>query len=115
MGALIFTNKTYSNTLPLILQAGLPLSPALSPGPSANWTYFQYSPGIQGAQNVTATPLPGTAELGAIELEVARYTLFWNTQFSPDYTGSRYLVSLSFAGTYLIEIFLLHRMVSPRS
>ncbi|KAE9385816.1 hypothetical protein BT96DRAFT_1026466 [Gymnopus androsaceus JB14] len=91
MGALIFTNQTYSNTLPLILEAGLPISPALSPGPSANWSYWQYSPGVEGAQNVTETPLPNVVELIGIAAEVADYTLLWNTQFAPKYAGSRYL------------------------
>ncbi|KAE9385815.1 hypothetical protein BT96DRAFT_1006704 [Gymnopus androsaceus JB14] len=89
MGAITFTNQTYNNTLPLILEAGLPLSPAPSPGPSANWLYWLYGPGIEGAQNVTEAPLPDEAELISIQLEVEQYTLLWNTQFAPNYTGSR--------------------------
>ncbi|KAJ3903248.1 FAD/NAD-P-binding domain-containing protein [Lentinula edodes] len=92
MGALIFTNLTYSNTLPLILEAGLPLSPALSPGPSANWSYWQYSPGTDAGQNlnVTQTALPTLPEDAAIALEVAAYTTLWLTEFQPQYTESRY-------------------------
>ncbi|KAJ3742935.1 FAD/NAD-P-binding domain-containing protein [Lentinula detonsa] len=90
MGALIFTNLTYSNTLPLILEAGLPLSPALSPGPSANWNYWKYSPGSDGAQNVTEVALPSLVEDAPIALEVAKYTALWTTEFQPMYTESRY-------------------------
>ncbi|KAJ3752611.1 FAD/NAD-P-binding domain-containing protein [Lentinula raphanica] len=91
MGAIIFTNLSYSNTLPLILEAGLPLSPALSPGPSANWTYWNFSPGAGGAQNVTPQPVPDAGEIAAIEVEVEKYTQWWNTEFQPRYMGSRYL------------------------
>ncbi|KAJ4481005.1 FAD/NAD-P-binding domain-containing protein [Lentinula aciculospora] len=78
MGALIFTNLTYSNTLQLILEAGLPLSPALSPGPSAN------------SQDVTKTAIPTPAEDAVIASEVVAYTVLWNTEFQPEYTESRY-------------------------
>ncbi|KIK57478.1 hypothetical protein GYMLUDRAFT_172661 [Collybiopsis luxurians FD-317 M1] len=89
MGALMFTNQTYSNTLSLILQAGLPLSPALSPSPSANWNYWQYGPGAQGGQNVTTLPSPNAIEEVAIAAEVVEYEILWNTLFAP-FSGPRY-------------------------
>ncbi|KIK56058.1 hypothetical protein GYMLUDRAFT_174825 [Collybiopsis luxurians FD-317 M1] len=89
MGALIFTNQTYNNTLPLILEAGLPLSPALSPGPSANWNYWLYEAGAKGAQSVTKLPFPNTTELFEILVEVNYYEFLWNELFAP-YSGSRY-------------------------
>ncbi|KAF5381875.1 hypothetical protein D9757_007540 [Collybiopsis confluens] len=90
MGALIFTNESYSNTLPLILQAGLPLSPALSPGPSADWNYWQYSSGEQGAQNITKLPTPDTLDMVLIAAEVEKYTLLWENTFGTLYSGPRY-------------------------
>ncbi|KIK57476.1 hypothetical protein GYMLUDRAFT_172648 [Collybiopsis luxurians FD-317 M1] len=89
LGAFLLTNQTYSNTLPLILEAGLPLSPALSPGPSANWNYWQYSYGDQGVTNLAPIPLPTPAEAFTIINEVMRYTTLWDTRFAP-FSGPSY-------------------------
>jgi len=88
LGALLFTNETYKNTLPLIQAANLPLTPGISM--PNGWQYWLYGPG-QAASNVTKEPTLTPAQIALIAVELAKYTLFWETEFAPKYTALRYV------------------------
>ena len=77
MGALLFSNETYRETLPIIDASGLPALPFANNG--KNWLYDPESGHVQQANwslsSLTATP--------KFQAEISRYTDFWNTEFAP--------------------------------
>ncbi|KAI0087467.1 hypothetical protein BDY19DRAFT_907329 [Irpex rosettiformis] len=84
MGALIFTNQTWINTLPIIEASGLPLSP----GPNVT-SGFIYGAGI-AANLVVPTPPVTDAQKALLASELQRYAAFWTANFAPKYTALRY-------------------------
>ena len=88
MGALIFTNGTWVNTLPLIEASGLPISP----GPTPDQRLF-YGVG-SAAINVTSNPPITASERDLLAAEFTNYTAQWNSEFAPLYTAIRYVVSV---------------------
>ncbi|KAI0683359.1 hypothetical protein BC835DRAFT_1296206 [Cytidiella melzeri] len=87
LGALLFTNQTYVNTLPLIEAANLPLTPGISM--PNGWQYWQYGPGA-AATNVTQMPAVTPEEEALIAAELVKYTAQWTLEFAPLYTSLRY-------------------------
>ena len=89
MGALIFTNKTWINTLPLIRASGL----SLSPGPTPSHRML-YGAG-PAASNVVPSPPITDSQRAAISAEFARYAAYWASEFAPKYAKIRYIVSVA--------------------
>ncbi|KAI0341017.1 FAD/NAD-P-binding domain-containing protein [Trametopsis cervina] len=87
LGALLFTNQTYKNTLPLVLDAGVEMHPGISP---QDWSRFLYGPGDQ-ANQVRPEPTPNKYEMAMIVLEISRYTTYWEQNFAPKYSSIRYV------------------------
>ncbi|KAI0684834.1 FAD/NAD-P-binding domain-containing protein [Cytidiella melzeri] len=87
LGALIFTNQTYANALPLIQAANLPLTPGIQL--SRGWQYWHYGPGTEAGE-VTESPSMTAAESELLASDFHRYVEFWVTQFAPLYTSLRY-------------------------
>ncbi|KAI0341060.1 FAD/NAD-P-binding domain-containing protein [Trametopsis cervina] len=87
MGALLFTNQTYKDTLPLVRAANLPLTPGVSQ--PNGWQYWLYGPDAQ-ASNVTKMPPASDAETALVIAEIARYTVEWEAEFAPKYIALRY-------------------------
>ncbi|KAI0087476.1 FAD/NAD-P-binding domain-containing protein [Irpex rosettiformis] len=85
MGALIFTNKTWVHTLPLIRAAGLPLSPG--PTPSHRMLYGAGP----AASNVVPSPPMTDSQRAVISAELANYAAYWMSEFAPKYTALRYI------------------------
>ena len=89
LGALLFANETYYNTIPLVNAAGLPLAPGIS---AVNgWRSSDYGPGKQAIDVVPAPP-PSEAEQSLLEKEYAQYVAQWTAEFEPQYTALRYTV-----------------------
>jgi monoamine oxidase len=90
LGALLFTNETYHNTLPIIEESGVKLYPGISP---SVWTRYLYGVGDE-AGDVVKQDNPDMGQYLLILMEVIRYTTYWDTEFKPKYTAMRYVVSL---------------------
>lgn len=86
MGALIFTNQTWFNTLPLIEASGLPLGPGIAISES-----ILYGPGNTASALVPALPLT-EQEKALLSMEFTKYASFWMTEFAPKFTAMRYTV-----------------------
>ncbi|KAI0087473.1 hypothetical protein BDY19DRAFT_907334 [Irpex rosettiformis] len=87
LGALLFTNETYVNTLPLVQAANLPITPGISM--PNGWQYWLYGPGA-AASNVTKMPNVTAAQTALIAAEYTKYTTEWTVEFAPLYTSLRY-------------------------
>ncbi|KAI0341062.1 FAD/NAD(P)-binding domain-containing protein [Trametopsis cervina] len=87
LGALLFTNQTYHNTLPLVLDANVTLHPGISPH---DWTRYLYGPS-SSSSSVSPEPKPTQLEMAQIIVEIARYTVHWEQKFAPKYTATRYV------------------------
>lgn len=77
MGALLFSNVTYRETLPIINASGLQAFPFENNG--KNWRYDPDSGYVQQT-NVTNGNL---TRLPVFQAEIDRYINFWNTEFAP--------------------------------
>ena len=79
MGALLFENKTYHETLPIVDASGLSVIPFTNISDGRNWLYDLESGHVQQAEssilNLTKTP--------KFQAEIKRYVEFWNTEFKP--------------------------------
>ena len=79
IGALIFTNETYRETLPIIDASGVSAIPFANISDGKNWLYDPESGYVQQAEsslsNLTKSPL--------FQAEIDRYIKFWNTEFAP--------------------------------
>jgi len=79
MGALLFTNETYRETLPIIDASGVPAIPFGNISDEKSWLYDPESGSVQQAEsslsNLTKSP--------RFEAEIDRYIKFWNTEFAP--------------------------------
>jgi len=87
LGALLYSNATYVETLKVINEVGVPSEPF--PGSSANerWDFDWQT----GATNPTP-PITAAFAL-ALQAEIPRYVQFWQKEFAP-YGGVGYKVSL---------------------
>lgn len=78
MGALLFSNETYRETLPLIDASGLPSLP-FGNGEHDTWLYEYQTGHVQHStssiSNTTSSPL--------FQAEINKYINFWNTEFAP--------------------------------
>ena len=85
LGALLFTNGTYREALKIINKVEVPAVPFLDGMP--RWAYDYLSGAVQ--------PVPNVSALSTVVLieEIARYSLFWATEFSPLYSSVGYKVS----------------------
>lgn len=90
LGALLFTNHTYVNTLPLIKAANVTLQPGISM--AAGWKYWLYGAGPE-ASTVTTMPNIDATQIALLSAEFERYTTEWMHEFAPLYTSLRYPVS----------------------
>lgn len=88
IGAVIFTNETYKNTLPLILASGAPILSDYN-----SYTAYRYGPG-KDANKVSQASKPSQAEVDELLAEYHRYVSYWTTAFAPTYTALRYVVSV---------------------
>jgi hypothetical protein len=78
MGALLFANETYRETLPIIDASGLPSMPFVNGG---NTTFlYDYKTGLV---EHSATTIPTLTSSSSFQAEIGRYTNFWNTKFAP--------------------------------
>ncbi|KAF5350326.1 hypothetical protein D9758_012815 [Tetrapyrgos nigripes] len=86
MGALLISNASYIDTLPIVEAAGVPFLPALSV--TSGWIY---PPVLANTSviNVTRTPNPSPAQINLIESEFSRYTDLRSKIFEP-YGAMRY-------------------------
>lgn len=91
MGALLFSNVTYRETLPIINASGLQAFPFENNG--KNWRYDPDSGYVQQT-NVTNGNL---TRLPVFQAEIDRYINFWNTEFAP-LAVVGYKVRLSYGG-----------------
>ncbi|KAI0799681.1 FAD/NAD-P-binding domain-containing protein [Irpex lacteus] len=87
LGALLFTNQTYVNTIPLINAANVPITPGISM--PNGWQYWLYGPG-ESANNVTRMPNVTATQTALIAAEYARYVAEWAVEFALLYTSPRY-------------------------
>jgi len=78
MGALLFTNETYRETLPIIAVSGVPAIP-FSFSDQKNWLYDPESGHVQQAE----LSLTNLAKSPNFQAEIDRYIEFWNTEFAP--------------------------------
>lgn len=78
MGALLFSNETYQNTLPIIDASGLPSLP-FGTGEDDTWLYDYKTGHVQESTssitNITSNSL--------LQVEIDKYINFWNTEFAP--------------------------------
>jgi len=77
MGALLFSNQTYRETLPIIDASGLPSMP-FGNGGGEDWLYDYKTGHVQhdaSSSFNTSSPL--------FQAEIDKYTNFWNTEFAP--------------------------------
>jgi hypothetical protein len=76
MGALLFSNETYQNTLPIIDASGLPSFP-FGNDEDDTWLYDYKTGHVQEStsSNMTSSPL--------FQAEINKYINFWNTEFAP--------------------------------
>ncbi|KAI0083271.1 hypothetical protein BDY19DRAFT_900543 [Irpex rosettiformis] len=86
LGALLFTNETYHETLPIIEASGLPITPGIAP---PVWQRYAYGPS-EDAIFVTEYPSPSEAEELEIAQEMLRYKTYWEETFAPTYTAIGY-------------------------
>ncbi|KAI0341193.1 FAD/NAD-P-binding domain-containing protein [Trametopsis cervina] len=85
LGALIFTNQTWANALPIILASGLPLSPTsqfMEHG-------FYYGAG-SAASTVGPVPALTADQQAVIAQELQKYAQYWQGTFAPTYLVPRY-------------------------
>lgn len=80
MGALLFSNATYRETLPLIDASGVPSMPFSYN--SSLWLY-EWRTGHTQESPITFTALTSNSLFKA---EIDKYIKFWNTEFSPNTT-----------------------------
>ncbi|KAI0083272.1 hypothetical protein BDY19DRAFT_998693 [Irpex rosettiformis] len=86
LGALLFTNETFHETLPIIEASGLPLTPGIDP---PVWKRYAYGLS-EYAISVKDYPLPTEAEELEIAREMLRYKTYWESTFAPTYTAIGY-------------------------
>ncbi|KAI0789450.1 hypothetical protein C8Q75DRAFT_733691 [Abortiporus biennis] len=86
LGALLFTNGTYHETLPIIEASGLPITAGIAP---PVWQRYAYGPSDH-ASVVVEYPSPSEAEELEIEEELEQYKQYWDSQFAPTYTAIGY-------------------------
>ena len=79
MGALLFTNETYHETLRIIDASGVSAIPFGNVSDQKSWLYDPESGHVQQAQSSLSdlTTSPKFAD------EIARYNEFWNDVFAP--------------------------------
>lgn len=86
LGALLFTNTTWANTIKIINEVGVPAVPFLEG--NTQWVYNYTTGAVQAAPAITP------AFLAALQVEVPKYIEFWETSFGPEYQSIGYKVSL---------------------
>lgn len=91
LGALIFINGTYVNTVPLIDAAGVPLTPGISR--MHGWEYWQYAP-QDSSKGIAELPDTTPQQAALLQSEYERYSQFWTENIQPLYTSVRYVVRL---------------------
>jgi len=77
MGALLYSNETYRETLPIIDASGLP-SMAFGNG-GDTWLYDYQT----GHAQLSTTSITNTTSSSLFQAEIDKYTNFWNTEFAP--------------------------------
>ncbi|KAF5374283.1 hypothetical protein D9758_004555 [Tetrapyrgos nigripes] len=91
LGAIVLSNATYVQTLPIAVAAGVTFFPAT--GITDGWNYPPLSLPIDPytTVNITPTPAPTSAQIALLQEELARYVAFWQTEFVP-FAAIRYTV-----------------------
>jgi hypothetical protein len=79
LGALLFSNETYRETLPIINSVGVPSMPF---GRTNLWLYDWRT----GYLEQSPLPISTLTQNSLFNAEIDRYTQFWNTQFAPNAT-----------------------------
>jgi hypothetical protein len=78
MGALIFSNETYRETLPIIDASGLP-SMAFGNRGAGNWIYDYGTGHVQDSTSSISNIMSSSL----FQAEIDKYINFWNTEFAP--------------------------------
>ena len=97
LGAVIFTNETYRNTLPLILASGAPILTDYN-----TYTAYTYGPGGD-ADKVARASKPNQEQVEQVTEEYNRYVSYWMTVFAPTYSPLRYVVSIIRGSVHMLE------------
>jgi hypothetical protein len=79
MGALLFENDTYHETLPIIDASGLSAMLFTNISDGRNWRYDLPSGHVQQAE----ISISDLAKNPKFQAEIDRYVEFWKTEFSP--------------------------------
>ncbi|PSR74075.1 hypothetical protein PHLCEN_2v10147 [Hermanssonia centrifuga] len=82
MGALLFSNETYTETLPIILKSGLPFQPFAYT--SKGWL-FDWRTGV-----VNESPVSAADVYPLLKPDIDRYIEFWNSNIGPNLTTIGY-------------------------
>ncbi len=86
MGALLFSNETYTETLPIILKSGLPFQPFAYT--SKGWL-FDWRTGV-----VNESPVSAADVYPLLKPDIDRYIEFWNANIGPNLTTIGYKVNV---------------------
>lgn len=81
MGALLFANETYRETLPIIHASGVSVIPFPNISDGRNWLYDLKS-GSVTVQQAESSILNLTKDQN-FQAEIDRYINFWKTEFAP--------------------------------
>jgi hypothetical protein len=76
LGALLYSNETYRETLPVINAAGLPSSPF---GYNSSLWLYDWRTGHVEQQSSSLATL---TQNSLFQAEIEKYTHFWNTKFA---------------------------------
>ncbi|THU82669.1 FAD/NAD(P)-binding domain-containing protein [Dendrothele bispora CBS 962.96] len=89
LGAIVLSNATYIETVPIVEAAGVPFLPAI--GVTSGWNYPPLPVPIdpETVVNVTQTPVPTEQQIELLEEELERYIGFWESEFLP-FSAIRY-------------------------
>lgn len=77
MGAFLFFNKTYTNTLPIIDASGQPSTPSKNGGNGQESWLYNYEHRVAKR----APPLSSITSNPVVKGELEKYTKFWNENF----------------------------------
>jgi hypothetical protein len=79
MGALLYSNETYQETLPIIDAAGVPSAPF---GYTSSLWLFDWRTGdVEQESSISSL-----TQNSLFKAEIDKYTEFWNTKFAPNAT-----------------------------
>ncbi|KAJ8089722.1 hypothetical protein PM082_014990 [Marasmius tenuissimus] len=90
MGALLISNETYTETVPIVEAAGVPFHIAKSVTSGYNYPPLELPTSGQDSVPLTRTPSLTEQQIGLMRQEIVKYVTFWRTEFQPKHSTIRY-------------------------